>query len=312
MEYKHLGKSGLVVSAVGVGCNQFGPRVDAAGAKAIVEKALSFGVTFFDTADVYGGGKSEEYLGAALKPHRRDVVISTKSGFPMGEGPYKSGTSRRYLMNALDDCLRRLDTDYVDLYQMHVWDQHTPIEETLRTLDDMVRSGKVRYIGCRWSTWQMLEAEWVARTNHVQGLTAVLGSYSLVEREVQKDMLPVCERYGIGLIPIYPLAQGFLTGKYRPGQTPPEGGRLSLGDQRAQGVLTDKNFALLARLEDFCARTGRTILDLAVGWLASQSIVGPVITGATSAEQIEQNVKAGETRLSSDEMAELETIFTAA
>ena len=309
MEYRHLGNSGLVVSAVGVGCNQFGSRVDASGTKATVEKALSMGVTFFDTADVYSHGKSEEFLGAALKHHRHDVVISTKSGWPSGEGPYKSGTSRRYLMQALDDCLRRLDTDYIDLYQMHLWDPLTPIEETLRTLDDMVHGGKVRYIGCRWAPWQLIEAEWVARSNRLQGLTAVLGFYSLVQRDLQKEMIPVCERYGIGLIPISPLAQGFLTGKYRPNQPPPEGGRLSLGDQRAQGVLTDSNFSLLAQFEDFCAKTGRTLLELSIGWLASQSTVGPVITGATSPEQIEENVRAGDTRLSVDEMAEMETIF---
>jgi aryl-alcohol dehydrogenase-like predicted oxidoreductase len=308
MEYKHLGKSGLVVSAVGLGCNQFGGRVDAAGTKEIVEKALSLGVTFFDTADIYGNGKSEEFLGAALKPHRRDVVISTKSGWPTGEGPYKSGTSRRYLMNALDACLRRLDTDYIDLYQMHLWDPHTPIDETMRTLDDMVRSGKVRYIGCRWSPWQVVEAQLVARENHLERLTAVLGFYSLVEREVQKELIPVCERYGIGLIPIYPLAQGFLTGKYRRNQAPPEGARLSSGE-RANSVLTEENFALLGKLEGFCSKTGRTILELAMGWLATQSVNGPVIPGATSPEQVEQNVEAGNTRLSSDEMAEVATIL---
>jgi aryl-alcohol dehydrogenase-like predicted oxidoreductase len=229
MEYRNLGNSGLQVSVVGLGTNQIGGRVDAAGTKAIIEKCMDTGVTFIDTADGYGGrGKSEEYLGQALKPFRREVVIATKSVMPMGDGPYWAGASRKYLTEALEACLRRLDTDYIDLYQMHMVDARTPVEETLRTLDDMVRSGKVRYVGCsNYSGWQLTEAMWIAKTEHLEHYVSAQNQYSLLERAIETELVPAASKYGVGILPYFPLASGFLTGKYRKDQDLPEGARLS-------------------------------------------------------------------------------------
>jgi aryl-alcohol dehydrogenase-like predicted oxidoreductase len=309
VEYRNLGNSGLQVSVVGLGCNNFGMRLDPAATRSVVEKAIDMGITLFDTADVYGRGQSEEFMAPALKPHRRNLVIATKSVQPMGEGPYWSGASRRYLMDALDACLRRLDTDYIDLYQMHRWDAKTPVEETMRALDDMVRSGKVRYIGSStYTSWQVVEAEWVSRSHNLERFIAAQNEYSMLERSIQKELIPACERNGIGLLPFFPLASGFLTGKYRPGQPGPEGARLSAGPM-ASRVLTDRNYATLVKLEEFCNKSGRTMLELAFGWLASQPIVASVIAGATKPEQVEQNVAAGATRLTADEMTELNSIL---
>jgi aryl-alcohol dehydrogenase-like predicted oxidoreductase len=311
VEYRNLGNSGLQVSVVGLGCNNFGMRLDAAATKAVVDKAIDMGITFFDTADVYGGrGKSEEYLGPALKPHRRNVVIATKSASPMGEGPYWAGASRKYLMDAVDDCLRRLDTDYIDLYQMHRWDDRTPIEETLRALEDMVRAGKVRYIGCsNYTGWQVVEAAWVAKTEHLTPFISAQNQYNLLERNIERELVPACRKYGLSILPYFPLASGFLTGKYRPGEPPPEGTRLAGMGPMASRVLNEKNFDTLMKLEGLAQRSGHTMLDLAIGWLASLPYVGSVIAGATKPEQVEQNVKAAEYRLTPEEMKEVDEIL---
>jgi len=312
VEYRNLGKSGLQVSAVGLGCNNFGGRVDAEGTGAVVNKCIDAGITFFDTADAYSQGRSEEYLGAALKPHRRNVVIATKSFLPMGEGPYWSGASRKYLMDALDACLRRLDTDYIDLYQMHRWDDRTPIEETLRALDDMVRSGKVRYVGCsNVSGWQVVEAAWTARTEHLTPFVSAQNQYNLLERGPQAELIPACEKYGLGLLPYFPLASGFLTGKYRPGQPAPEGTRLAnAAFARFTGnILSEHNFDVLLKLEDFAKARGHTMLELAMSWLASQPVVASVIAGATRPEQVEENARSADWRLTAEEMKEIDDIM---
>jgi aryl-alcohol dehydrogenase-like predicted oxidoreductase len=310
VEYRNLGRSGLLVSAVGLGCNNFGGRVDPMGTKAVVDKAIEMGITLFDTSDVYGPRLSEEYLAPALKPHRRNIVIATKSSKRMGEGPYWAGTSRKYLIEALEDCLRRLDTDYIDLYQMHDYDPRTPIEETMRALDDMITSGKVRYIGnSNYTAAQVVETHWVAKTEHLNPFISAQNEYSLLSRGARDELLPLCEKYGIGFLPFYPLASGFLTGKYRPGQAPPEGTRLAPDNAYTAKLRSEQNYALLGKLEDFASRTGRSMLELAFGWLASQPVVSSVIAGATKPEQVEQNVKAGETRLSADEMKEIDEIL---
>jgi aryl-alcohol dehydrogenase-like predicted oxidoreductase len=308
MEHKFLGRSGLRVSLVGLGCNNFGQRCDQAQTRAVVAKALDLGVTLFDTADVYGGGGvSEEYLGKALENRRADVIVATKFGMPMGEG-LKRGGSRRWVMQAAENSLRRLGTDYIDLYQIHFPDAQTPIEETLRALDDLVRQGKVRYLGCsNFAGWQVVEAAWTARSASLSPFISAQNFYNLLERNVEKELVPACNAYGLGVLPYFPLASGLLTGKYRRGEAAPEGTRLSAA-RFGKAALTDKNFDKVEKLTAFAADAGHSLLDLAIGWLASQSHVSSVIAGATKPEQVEQNVRAGEWKLTPAELAKVSEV----
>ena len=310
MEYRNLGRSGLQVSVVGLGCNNFGMRCDLDQSKAVVRKAIETGINFFDTADIYGGrGKSEEYLGEALKDHRRNVVVATKFFAPMGEGPLWGGASRRYIFEAVEDSLRRLGTDYIDLYQVHFPDVKTPIEETMRALDDLVRSGKVRYVGCsNFAGWQVVESQWIAKTDHLSPFVSAQNQYNLLDRRIERELAPACEKYGLGILPYFPLASGFLTGKYRPGEKPAEGTRLAAWGARGESMLSEPNFAMLTKLEDFAQTRGHTMIDLAIGWLASHAYVPSVIAGATKPEQVEQNVAAGAWKLTPEEMAEVDKI----
>jgi aryl-alcohol dehydrogenase-like predicted oxidoreductase len=311
MEYRNLGASGLQVSAIGLGCNNFGRRCDAAQTKLVADKAIELGITLFDTADVYGPrGVSEEYLGAALKEHRRNVVLATKFAVPMGEGPLWGGASRRYIFEAVDASLRRLNTDYIDLYQVHFPDVKTPIEETMRALDDVVRLGKVRYVGCsNFTSWMVVESQWVARTQHTTPFISAQNQYNLLDRRIERELAPACQKYGLGILPYFPLASGFLTGKYRRGEPPPEGTRLAaMQGQGAERTLNDANFDVLEKLEGFAKERGRSMLEVATGWLASQPFVSSVIAGATKPEQVEQNVAAGAWKLNGEEMAEVAKI----
>ena len=309
MEYRNLGRSGLQVSMVGLGCNNFGRRCDQEQTTVVVHQALDLGVTLFDTADVYGpGGLSEEFLGKALKGKRREAIIATKFMGPMGEGPLQSGASRRYILQAVEASLRRLDTDYIDLYQIHFPDVNTPIAETMRALDDLIRSGKVRYIGCsNFASWQVVEAQWVARSGHLSEFVSAQNQYNLLDRRIERELVPACDAYGLGVLPYFPLASGFLTGKYQPGQDAPEGSRLVDGPM-ADRVLTEQNFEMLTKLEAFAQSRGHSMVELAIGWLASQPHVASVISGATKPEQVEQNVLAAEWKLTAEEMAEVNTI----
>ena len=310
MEYKNLGRSGLQVPVVGLGCNNFGRRCDQGATSAVVDKALELGVTFFDTADIYGpGGLSEEYLGVALQGKRREAIIATKFVGPMGEGPLWGGGSRRYIFDAVDASLRRLQTDYIDLYQIHFPDGKTPIEETLRALDDLVRQGKVRYFGCsNFTGWQVVEAQWIAKTEHFSPLVSAQNQYNLLDRRIERELVPACDAYGLGVLPYFPLASGFLTGKYRPGEAAPEGTRLAAAGGMADRVLTEGNFQTLAKLEAFAESAGHSMVELAIGWLASQPHVSSVIAGATKPEQVEQNVRAAEWKLTVEELAEVDQI----
>lgn len=306
MEYRRLGRSGLHVSLAGLGCNNFGMRIDYGAAEKVTNAALDAGITLFDTADVYGRGASEEMLGRALGARRHEVIIATKFAAPMGEGPMERGGSRHRIAEACEASLRRLGTDYIDLYQMHMPDPDTPIEETLRALDDLVRSGKVRYIGnSNYKGWQIAEAHWTAETHHLTKMVSAQNHYNLMERGVEAEVVPACNHYGLGMLPYFPLASGFLTGKYRQGQAVAEGTRLAAWGERAQGVLTDANFATLEKLESWAEERGRTVLDLAIAWLSSQSHVSSVISGATKPEQLEANAAAVEWVLSDDEVAEV-------
>lgn len=311
MEYRYLGNSGLQVSVVGLGCNNFGQRLDAAQTADVINACIDNGITFFDTADVYGGrGKSEEFMAPALKPHRRNIVLATKSFSPMGEGPYWMGASRKYIMDAVEDCLRRLDTDYIDLYQMHRPDPKTPIDETLRALEDLVRSGKVRYIGSsNYAAWQVVEAHFAARENNTSPYISAQNEYSLLERSPEKELIPAIQKYGVGLLPFFPLASGFLTGKYRPGEPAPEGSRLAGASPMAQRFLREDRYDTLMRLEGFAQERGHTMIELAMSWLATKPYVGSVIAGATRPEQVAENARSADWRLTADEMAEVDAIM---
>jgi aryl-alcohol dehydrogenase-like predicted oxidoreductase len=286
---------------VGLGTNNFGTRLDEAGTRRVLDQALELGVTFVDTSDSYGRGASEALIGKLLGPRRKDVVLATKFSSPMGDSPYQRGTSRRWMMEALDASLRRLATDAIDLYQIHFPDPETPIEETLRALDDVVAAGKVRYVGySNFAAWQIVEGQWTARSEHLVRPISTQNHYNLLRREVEAEVLPAARAHGLGVIPYFPLESGFLTGKYRPGKTP-QGARLE-GSARAGEVLRPANFERLERWEAFASSRGRSLVELAVGWLLSHPEVGSVIAGASSAEQVRANVEAGTWRLEAAEM----------
>ncbi len=302
MEYRALGNSGLQVSVAGLGTNNFGGRADLEQTKAVMGKCLDLGVNLIDTAESYGRGLSEEYIGESIKGHRQEFLIASKAG----AGGRPGTTGRGYLRDALEKSLKRLGTDYIDLYQIHYADTTTPIEETLSALDDMVRSGEVRYVGCsNFTPWQVVEAQWAAKDAHLAPFVSAQNQYSLLNRSVERELAPVCLKYGVGLIPYSPLAGGFLTGKYRQGEAPPEGARLS-NPQQASRQLTDDNFAKLAKLEAFAEEHDHTVGELALAWLGSQPFVPTVIAGAMTPQQVEENVKALEWRLTPDELKDLD------
>ncbi len=297
MKLRTLGKSGLQVSEIGLGCNNFGGRIEVEASRRIVHKALDLGITLFDTADIYGmlnggeRGASEEHLGQALGERRKDIVLATKFGMAMDER--RKGASRRYIVNAVEASLKRLKTDWIDLYQIHQPDPLTPIEETLGALDDLVRQGKVRYIGCsNFAAWQMVEAQWTARQRGLEAFISCQDEYSLLQRGIEREMLPAIAAHGLGLLPFFPLASGLLTGKYKRGAMP-EDARLSRDQRRAARYLVEENWQKVERLEGFCAERGRSLLELAFSWLLARPAVASVIAGATRPEQLEQNVKAG-------------------
>ena len=298
MEYRQLGLSGLEVSLGGLGTNNFGRRCDQAQSAAVLDRALESGINFIDTANIYSAGESETHIGHWLQGKRDQVLSATKFGMDMGDGPMQQGGSRQHIMASVEASLDRLQTDCIDLYQIHRVDRRVPIEETLHALDDLVRQGKVRYIGAsNFDAWHLCEAEWVARTRHLNRFVSVQNYYNLLKREIEREVTPFCESYGVGIIPYFPLESGFLTGKYRRGETPPEGARLT-GSPRGDDLLTDDNFDLLDRLSAFAQERGHTLLDLAIAGLAVQPAVASIIAGATTPEQVVANVAAAEWTLS--------------
>ena len=309
MEYRTLGRSGLHVSVVGLGCNNFGMKIDKDATAAVVNKAIDAGITLFDTANIYGGaGRSEEFLGAALGSRRQDVLVATKFSSPMGQGPLYRGASRRHIFQQAEASLRRLGTDYIDLYQVHFPDPTTPIEETMRALDDLVRAGKVRYLGCsNFAAWQAVEAQLTARALNLNSLVSAQNEYSLLDRRIERELVPACNAYGMGILPYFPLASGFLTGKYHKGEPPPQGTRLQMWGPRGEQVLSERNFEVLEKLEAVATARGHTMLELAIGWLASQPHVSSVIAGATTPDQVEQNVAASSWVLDAEELAAVDT-----
>lgn len=303
MDYRQLGRTGLQVSAIGLGTNNFGRQLDAKATEIVINHALDMGINMIDTANSYSGGRSEEFIGRALKGKRHEAIIATKVSSRVGEGPNMGGNSRQHILTEVENSLRRLGTDYIDLYQIHWWDPDTPIEETLKALNDLISQGKVRYIGCsNFRAWQLCESVWTARASGLASFASVQPRYSMMDREVESELAPFCESYGVAMLPYYPLANGFLTGKYVRGQTAPEGTRLADNDR---GMFTDENFDVLERLEAFCAERGHTVLELAFAWLLANPNVSSVIAGATKAEQVVGNAKAGSWCLTKEEYDEV-------
>ena len=306
MDTRSIGS--LRVSVVGLGCNNFGARIDLEASKAVVHKALDVGITLLDTADTYGDrGGSEEALGRILGDRRKDIVLASKFGMPMNDSETLSGGSRRYIMAAVEASLKRLKTDWIDLYQLHRPDPRTPIEETVRALDDLIRHGKVRYVGCsNLPAWQVMEALWTAKHHNLNAFVSCQDEYSLVVRDPEKELIPAMQHCGLGLLPFFPLASGLLTGKYRRNAPMPGGTRLASTQRLADRFLTDANWAKAERLADFAEQHGHSLLELAFSWLAARPTVASIIAGATKPEQIAANVKAVGWKLTAQETTEID------
>ena len=311
MQYRNLGTSGLKVSAIGLGTNQFGGKCDLETVREIIAGALDAGINFIDTADVYQKGRSEDFIGQAIAGRPRDqVLIATKVRHPTGDGPNDVGMSRHHILTGVEASLKRLNTDYIDLYQVHRWDPADPIEETMRALDDLVRSGKVRYLGAsNFNAWQLTHANSVAERKHWDKFVSIQPHYHMFERGIEGELLPACEYFGIGLLPYFPLAGGFLSGKYKRGESAPPGSRGETSPY-VQKYMTDENYDRVEKLTAFAEARGRSMNDLAHAWLLSRPAVSSVITGATKVEHVTVNAAAGDWGLSPEEVEEVGRILS--
>jgi aryl-alcohol dehydrogenase-like predicted oxidoreductase len=309
MELRKIGASDLEVSLVGLGCNNFG-MLPLERSRQVVDRALELGITLFDTADIYGNrGGSEEQLGEILGSRRKDIVLATKFGMAMDDSGAKKGASRQYIMEAAEASLKRLRTDWIDLYQLHTPDADTPLEETLGALNDLVQQGKVRHIGCsNLSAGQVAQAAVISRDRNWAQFVSAQDEYSLLVRDIEREVVPELRRHGMGLLPYFPLASGLLTGKYKREEAIPAGTRMAVMKRLADRYMTDANWTKVEALEAFCAERGRSMLKLAFSWLVSRPCIASVIAGATRPEQIEQNVHAVNWKLSADELAEIDRI----
>lgn len=311
---RSLGRSGLRVSVVGLGANNFGGRLDLAASRAVIERALDRGITLIDTADVYGDtggqkGGSETVLGEVLGARRQGIVLATKFGQPFDAGGRLRGGSRRYIAQAVEASLRRLKTDWIDLYQLHRPDPLTPLEETLRALQDLISAGKVRYVGAsNLPAWQVAQAQALARELGTGRFISSQDEYSLLRRDAERELIPALQAFGLGLLPYFPLANGLLTGKYRPGQAAPAGSRLDKVARLAERYLTPQNLERAAALDAFAQARGHTLLELAFSWLAAQPTVASVIAGASTPEQVELNVRAAGWALDAEELSAIDAI----
>jgi aryl-alcohol dehydrogenase-like predicted oxidoreductase len=313
MEYRRLGRTGLMVSELCLGCMTFGREVDEEGSREIVARFLDDGGNFIDTADVYETGLSEEITGRAVKGVRDDVVLATKVRFPMGEGPNDVGLSRKHVISGCEASLRRLGTDYIDLYQVHAWDALTPLEETLSALTDLVRAGKVRYVGVsNFTGWQLMKALWISELRGLERFVCLQPQYSLVERNIEREILPVCREEGLGVIPWSPLGGGFLSGKYRRGERLPQGSRIAEAvesmeehwDRRA----TERNWNTLNAVGEISEETGKSYAQISLNWLLRQEVVTAPIIGARNVEQLEDNLGATSWELSEEQVARLSEV----
>jgi aryl-alcohol dehydrogenase-like predicted oxidoreductase len=309
MQYRKLGRSGLKVSAIGLGTNQFGGKVDQKMTKDILSAALEAGVNFIDTADTYQDGRSEEYIGSALAGKRSRALIATKVYSKVGEGPNDRGASRHHIMAGVEASLRRLGTDYIDLYQIHVWDEETPIDETLRALDDLLHAGKVRYIGAsNFSAWQLTWANALAELRSWTKFVSIQPHYHLFERGIEAELIPACQYFDIGILPYFPLAGGFLTGKYKQGEPAPPGSRGETS-QYVQRYMAPDNYARLDQLTAFAQQRGHSLNELAHAWLLAQPQISSVISGATRVEHVQANAAAGEWDLTAEETQQVNEIL---
>lgn len=317
MEMRNLGRSGLKVSLAGLGCNNFGMTIDEGQTQKVVDTALAAGINFFDTADIYGNGNSEVFLGRALGKRRQDAVISTKFGVPTGQDPNSKGASRRYVLRAAEASLKRLGTDYIDVYIVHVPDTETPIAETLDALNCLVDQGKVRYLGCsNFTGWMISDAQWTAQTAGLRGFVTAQNEWSLLERKIEAEVVPACTHHGLGLMPYFPLASGALTGKYKRGQAPSSDSRYG----SEQGgmfksyyghFIADATLQKVESLEKVAAQAGISLVELALSWLARNPVVSSVIAGATRSEQVEINAKSTKGSLSAEVVKAVDAVLTA-
>ena len=323
MEYRTLGKSGLKVSEIGLGGNNFGGRADEKTSAEVLSCAFDLGVNFVDTSPAYGLGRSEEIIGKAVKGRRSDIIIATKFGSHSNFRPDRQRGARMYIMESIEGSLKRLGTDYVDVLYMHNPDPETPILETLRTLDNLIRMGKVRYIGCSsFAAWQLADALWTSRAHNLESFVVAGGRYNIFERYLEREFVPCCTAFGVSLVPTVPLAGGFLSGKYRRGEPTPKATRRLTHEER-QGnlaltpsmrtrdmgdVLTDSNFDKLEKLEAFAMERDHSVGELAIAWLLAHPWLGTVIAGAMTPEQVTLNVAAHKWKLTPEEVTQLEKL----
>lgn len=309
MEYRQLGHSGVRVSVIGLGTNQFGGKVDQAGVDAIIAGALDLGINFIDTADVYTGGKSEETLGKALKGRWDKVVLATKVRSAMGDGANDQGASRYHIVYGVEASLRRLQSDHIDLYQIHRWDESTPVEETLRALDDLARAGKIRYAGAsNFATWQLAHANTLAEVRGIVPFVSIQPHYHMLERGIEQELIPYCNAFKVGILPYFPLAGGFLTGKYQRGEAAPAGSR-GASSPYVQRYMTPVNYDRIEKLSAWAAERSHTMGELAHAWLLAQPQVSSVISGATKLEQVQANARSASWKLSADELAQVNAVL---
>jgi aryl-alcohol dehydrogenase-like predicted oxidoreductase len=309
VKQRTLGRHGPPVSIVGLGTNNFAERLDLEQSRAVVDKAIELGITFFDTADVYGGiGGSESFLGEILGARRKQVVLCTKFGV-IKPGGTEWDNSRAYVMKAVEASLRRLKTDYIDVYMLHRPDRVTPIEETLRALEELIRQGKVLSIACsNLPAWRVVEAQWTSTHLGLPHFNASQNEYSLLARAPERDLIPALEAYGLGMLPYFPLASGLLSGKYRPGAPLPDGARITKSQSYQQRHLNEANWAIVGRLQEFCAARGHSLLELAFSWLAARPCVSSIIAGASTPAQLEQNAKAADWALTPEDLAQIDRL----
>ena len=309
MHYRRLGSSGLKVSAIGLGTNQFGGKVDFETAKNILHAALDAGINFIDTADTYQGGRSEGAIGKALTGLQREALIATKVRHRLSEAPNNAGASRQHTLTGVENSLRRLGREWIDLYQIHSWDDETPIEETLRALEDLLRSGKVRYIGAsNFSAWQLTWSNALAEFKSWSQFVSIQPHYHMLERGIERELIPACQYFDIGILPYFPLAGGFLTGKYQRGEAPPKGSR---GETSAyvQRYMNPENFDTIEKLSAWAKAKDHTLNELAHAWLLAQPQVSSVISGATKVEHVQANARAADWELSSEDLSEIQAIL---